>query len=220
MINNLFEGKQKEKRKRILLIDFSAISNATFQVCLKDPDVSSEEDLIGIWRHNLLNSILVRKKKIEPDEVVLCLDVRNSWRYKYYKYYKSDRKLKRAQSEVDYQFFYDASDKFIKEIRNTFPWLVISNDECEGDDCIGILTHELSKNNDIVILSSDKDLQQLTVYDNIKFYSYRDDEFKPDVDREYLLRHIIIGDKSDSIPGTLTHLRYTKKFKDWVKYKL
>lgn len=202
--------------KRILLTDFSAISHATFHIALNDKFNETEDDVIGFWRHTILNSILVRKNKINPDEVVFGIDY-GSWRSDFYDKYKSDRKRQKAMSNIDYTFFLEASKTFISEIKENFPWKIIQNKYCEGDDIIGILAYELCKENEVIILSSDKDLQQLTVLPNVKFYSYRDDEFKDDVDSEYLLRHTIIGDKSDSIPSVLGELRYTKKFKNWIE---
>ena len=200
-INDLFESTEpiKKKRKRILLVDFSALSHSTFFVVKSDPTLTSEEDLINIWRHTILLSILTRKNTICPDEIVLCLDY-GSWRNDFFKYYKASRKADKAASDIDYQFFYDASDKFLKEIRETFPWLIISERGAEGDDCIAILAHELSKENDVVVMSSDKDLKQLLYLKNVKFYSYRDDEFQTiDNPKEYIIRHILLGDATDGI---------------------
>lgn len=204
MINNLFDNNHTEvktKRKTILLVDFSAIAHATFHVCRLDPSVNSEDDLLSIWRHTILTSLLTRKNKICPDEVVLCLDY-GSWRGDYFKYYKAKRKADKSSSDVDYNFFFEASNQFISEIKEFFPWLVIQHKKCEGDDVIAILAYELSKDSNVIVCTSDKDLKQLLEIDNVTYYSYRKDCFETlDNPKEFLLRQILFGDTSDGIPN-------------------
>lgn len=187
--------------KKILLIDFSAIAHATLHICIHDPKLKTQEDLISFWSHTILSSILNKKEKIKPDEVVLCLD-RRSWRDKEFKYYKAERKLEKSKSDVDYDFFFKHLNEFTDNIRNIFPWKVISYSNAEGDDIIAILTHELSKENEVVIVSGDKDLKQLLKLDNVSYYSYRNDDFETlDNAHEFLLRLILGGDSSDGIPN-------------------
>ena len=189
---------------KILLIDFSALSNATFYAILNDPQINDQDELLDFWRHTLFNSILTKKKIIKPNEIVLAIDSK-SWREDYFPYYKARRKIKKQQDEIDYQFFYDASNKMIEEIKQYFPWKVIKENGCEGDDIISCLAHELHKENEIVLLSSDKDIKQLFVLNNVSFYSYRNDQFE-NVDNpfEYSLRLILGGDFGDDIPNILS----------------
>ena len=109
---------------KILLADFSAISNATFYAIFPDPQINNQDELLDFWRHTLFNSILTKKKIIKPDEIVLAIDSK-SWREIFFKYYKARRKIKKQQDEIDYKFFYDASNKMIEEIKQYFPWKVI-----------------------------------------------------------------------------------------------
>lgn len=197
MINDLFG----EKRKHILIVDFSAISNTTFHVVKLDPKLKDQEDLLNFWRHTLLNSILVKKDIIKPDEVVLAIDS-HSWRNDFFKYYKARRKLKKSKDNIDYDFFYKSSDQLIEEMKVHFPWLVIKCHGAEGDDILAILSTELSKDNDVTILSSDKDMKQLLTQKNIKFYSYKKDQYEVvDDPKEFLLRQILAGDDGDDIPN-------------------
>ena len=189
---------------KILLVDFSALSNATFFAIFHDPQINNQDELLDFWRHTLFNSILTKKKIIKPDEIVLAIDSK-SWREDYFPYYKARRKIKKQQDEIDYQFFYDASNKMIEEIKQYFPWKVIKENSCEGDDILTILAYELHKENEIVLLSSDKDIKQLLVLNNVSFYSYRNDQFESvDNPLEYSLRLILGGDFGDDIPNVLS----------------
>ena len=205
MINELFGNPETLiKRKKYLLIDFSAISNATFFINLKDKTIKDQDELLNLWRHSLLTSILKRKKKINPDEIILAIDS-YSWRNDYFQYYKAVRKANKTKSDIDFDFFYKASDKLIKEIKAYFPWYVIEKRGAEGDDILAILSNHLHKNNDVVLLTSDKDMVQLLKLNNVKYYSYRDDEYK-NIKNPYevLLRLILSGDKDDGIPNLLS----------------
>jgi len=200
MINDLFG----EKRKHILIVDFSAINVAVFHAIKTDPKLKDQEDLLNFWRHTLLNSVLTKKDIIKPDNVILTIDS-HSWRNEFFQYYKARRKLEKAKSDVDYEFFYKASDQLIEEMKVHFPWLIIKQHGAEADDIVAILSIELSKENDVTILSSDKDLLNLTINKNVKFYSYRDDQYKTlDNPRETILRHIINGDSGDGVPNLLS----------------
>lgn len=189
--------------KKILIIDFSVILKRTFSTAQKDS--TNQDEMISYWRHILLSSILDKKNIIKPDEIILALD-HHSWRKDFFKFYKAKRELKRNEDLVGYQFFIDTSNQFIEEIKETFPWIVIKEFGCEGDDVIFVLAKELSKENKVVIGTVDKDLLQiLLLNDNIEYFSFMDDSYKT-INKSYeiVLRHVIGGDSGDGIPNLLS----------------
>lgn len=189
--------------KKILIIDFSVILKQTFHSAQKD--ATNQDEMVSYWRHLLLSSVLNKKNIIKPDEIILVLD-HHSWRKDFFKFYKAKRELKRNEDLVGHQFFIDTSNQFIEEIKENFPWVIIKEYGCEGDDVIFVLAKELSKENKVVIGSIDKDLLQLLLLnDNIEYFSFMDDSYKTiEKSYEFILRHIIHGDSGDGIPNILT----------------
>lgn len=186
---------------KYLLIDFSNIMFSTFHASVKDSSIQNEEEFIGMWKHFVITSILDKKNKIKPDKIILCLDS-GSWRSDFFKFYKAKRKLKKLENKEEYDFMYKIANEFVEDIKNNLPWIVIGVKKAEGDDIIAVLTHHLKEQNEVVILSIDKDLKQL-IGDNVKFYNYKKDCFEElDIDKkEYLLRLILHGDSTDGIPS-------------------
>ena len=75
----------------------------------------------------------------------------------------------------------------------------------EADDIIAVLTKAYHHQEKIMIVSSDKDFQQLQRYDNVSQYSLKTKGLLVCNDpEEFLLRHIIKGDSSDGIPNLLS----------------
>ena len=57
-----------------------------------------------------------------------------------------------------------------------------------------------------LIVSGDKDFQQLQRYDNVKRWSPNLNKFiEPEDPQEFLKEHILKGDKSDGIPNILSN---------------
>jgi hypothetical protein len=78
-------------------------------------------------------------------------------------------------------------------------------ENCEADDIIAVLVKNNSHREKIVIVSNDKDFQQLQVYPNVKQYSTMKKEFLECRNPKFfLLEHILRGDSSDGIPNILS----------------
>ena len=80
----------------------------------------------------------------------------------------------------------------------------------EADDIIAILTQHayiLAPDEKILIVSGDKDFQQLQRYENVTQYSPNVNKFiEPDGGAEsFLKEHILKGDKADGIPNVLSN---------------
>ena len=82
-------------------------------------------------------------------------------------------------------------------------------ENCEADDIIAVLTQHayiLDTGKPVLIVSGDKDFQQLQRYDNVKQWSPNLNKFiEPEDPQEFLKEHILKGDKSDGIPNILSN---------------
>jgi len=187
----------------MILIDFTQtiIAGLMAQLKMNDGDVS--EDML---RHMILNSVRNYQKKYagEYGEITLCTDAAHPWRRDYYPLYKAGRKKTREASDLDWKMLFDTLQKVKDEIRDNFPYRYMYVENCEADDIIAVLTKKAKE--PVLIISGDKDFQQLHKYDNVKQWSPNLNKMVVCEDPELFLKeHILSGDKSDGIPNILSN---------------
>ena len=188
----------------MILVDFNQvmISNMMFQLG-NHTNIPLEE---GLFRHMVLNSIRTYKQQFgnKYGEIIIACDDRNYWRKQLFPYYKANRKKNREQSEIDWNLVFEIFNKIRVELKEYFPYRVVVVDSVEADDIIATLTVE-NKNDNILILSSDKDFIQLQKNKNVKqFDPIRKKWIKHDDPERYLFEHILKGDVGDGIPNILS----------------
>ena len=132
------------------------------QLKMNNGEVS--EDLL---RHMIINSVRNYQKKYQADygEIVLCTDASNTWRRDYFPQYKANRKKTRDASDMDWKKLFDTLQVVKEEIRDNFPYRYMYVETAEADDIIAILTKHAKE--DVLIVSGDKDFQQLHKYDYV-----------------------------------------------------
>ena len=189
----------------MILIDFTQtiIAGLMAQLKMNGGDVS--EDML---RHMIINSVRNYQKRYAPDygEIVLCTDAAHPWRRDYYPLYKAGRKKAREASDMDWGMLFDTLQKVKEEIRDNFPYRYMYVENCEADDIIAILVKKYAPTEDILIVSGDKDFQQLHKYDNVRQWSPNLNKMiQCDDPESFLKEHILRGDKSDGIPNILSN---------------
>lgn len=190
----------------MILLDYSGIAIAS--IFSQDRPDEMQEPLL---RHMVLNSIrryntMYRK---EYGQMIIACDNR-SWRKDVYEHYKAKRATTRDESSLDWETFFGYINKIRDEIRDNFPYPVIHVQGAEADDIIGVLartTLEFGQNENVMIVSSDKDFIQLHG-PNIKQYSPMGrKQIKVDDPSYYLFEHICRGDTGDGVPNILSEDR-------------
>ena len=130
------------------------------------------------------------------------------WRKEVFPHYKASRKGDREKSPLDWNEIFTALNEVRDEIRENAPYKVIQVEHAEADDVIGTICHEHGQQlggDPILILSGDKDFQQLQEYANIEQYSPILKKFiKCNDPQGYLLEHILKGDRGDGVPHILS----------------
>jgi 5'-3' exonuclease len=161
---------------------------------------------IDLLRHLVLNTYRMYRTKFKSyGELVICQDSGNQWRRDIFPEYKLNRKKTQSKSKFDWNEIYNSLAIIRDEIVENFPYKSISIPRCEADDVIGVICKHYHQQEKIVIVSSDKDFQQLQRYPNIKQYSPIHKKFLVCEDPErFLLEHIIKGDSSDGVPNILS----------------
>jgi 5'-3' exonuclease len=169
-----------------------------------NPKVKLDENLI---RHMVLNSLRSYAKQFRSKygEIVIACDSKHYWRRDVFPFYKAHRKKDREKSEFDWHLIFETLNKIRDELKENFPYRVLEVDGAEADDIIAVLAGRLSPNEEILILSSDKDFVQLQKYPNVTQYSPILKRFvKTEDPKSYIKEHIIRGDKGDGIPNFLS----------------
>ena len=189
-------------RIRRALIDFNALCfGVIYGQVLKDENLYTDEDRMAYFNYVTINKLAMIQKKLQVNEIVICCEGR-SWRRDYFPYYKANRDISKAEKPVETKFVYDSINGVLDVIRN-LNYKVMKVEGCEADDIIAVLCQTF-KDDEIVIVSHDKDFQQLTS-DNIKLYNYSKDEVLNCEDKDrFIIEMIMKGDTADGIPNVLS----------------
>lgn len=201
----------------MIVIDYSqtVISNLMAEIGSRK-DIEIEVNLL---RHMVVNTIRSHKLKFGRDfgDVVIACDSKRYWRKQVFPYYKANRKKAREDSGFDWSLIFDTINLLKEEIKTFFPYRVVEVEGAEADDIIATLA-EWSKENDqkegsifpepnpFLIISGDHDFLQLQKFNHVKQYSPIHKKFlKPEkAPKDYVIEHIIKGDKGDGVPNVLT----------------
>lgn len=160
----------------------------------------------GLVRHIALNIIRsVRTKfKVEYGELVIATDSYKYWRKDFFPYYKANRKKNREKSNLDWIAIFNCMNTIKAELKEFFPYKYIEVEGAEADDIIAALVQEY-QDEDIMIVSGDKDFAQLQKYDNVKQYDVVNKKFiKVSDPLQTLHEHILRGDVGDGIPNIVS----------------
>ena len=190
----------------MIILDLSQVMLSNIMVQLGNhTNAQVEENMV---RHMCLNSIRMYKTKFGPEygEFIIACDNKNYWRKQLFPYYKANRKKSQAASELDWKAIFECLNKIRGELKEHFPYRIIDVESAEADDIIGTLCIEFGNTNEkILILSGDKDFQQLQRYINIRQYNPVLKKFVTCNDPDkFLAVHILKGDAGDGIPNILS----------------
>lgn len=168
---------------------------------------SKEEINEDYLRHLILNTYRFYRKKFHKEygELVLCHDSTNYWRKDDFPHYKANRKKSMEKSDLDWKEVFSIMDKIRSEIEEVFPYKNLRIMRMEADDIIAALCQHFHETEKIIIVSNDKDFQQLQRYPNVEQYSpQKKQKLICEDPEEFLINHIIRGDSSDGIPNILS----------------
>jgi 5'-3' exonuclease len=188
----------------MIVIDYSQtiISNLMAEIGNRT-DVELDVNLL---RHMVINTIRSHKVKFgkEYGDVVIACDSRKYWRKEVFPYYKANRKKSQEKSELDWKAIFECMNKIRAELKEFFPYKVIDIESAEADDIIATLVKHKT-DEDVLILSGDKDFIQLHTYPHVKQYDpTRKKWIQHDDPERYLLEHVLKGDSSDGVPNVLS----------------
>ena len=158
-------------------------------------------------KHMILSTLLFyrRKFRVNYGDLVICCDSKKSWRKDIFPFYKANRKSTRAKDDIDWNGIFEVINSITQDLKSKFPYAVISVDQAEADDIIGVLAKNYYRNEKIMIVSSDKDFLQLQKYYSVEQYSPTQKKLlQSSSPYQYLKEHIMKGDRGDGIPNFLS----------------
>lgn len=190
----------------MILVDLNQIMYSTILHNLTQKNNNPELD-IGIIRHVALNVLRSINKKFKNDygEMILAIDSYKYWRKDFFPYYKANRKKARQKSPLDWPSIFQCMNNFKAELKEIKLYKYIEVEGAEADDIIASLVQKYY-DQDILIVSGDKDFAQLQKHRNVKQYDILNKKFiKVSDPLKALEEHIIKGDPGDGIPNILSN---------------
>ena len=188
----------------MIILDMNQISVASLMMNIHMTKADTvDEDMV---RHMILNSVRMYRNMFNQEygEVVLTWDSRHYWRRDYFPEYKLNRKMSREKDNLDWNDIYAVLNKIKDELRENLPYKYLEVYGAEADDIIAVLCKKY-QNEDIIIVSADKDFIQLHKYPKVKQYSTNTKKMINGIDPNvYIKEHILKGDSSDGIPNVLS----------------
>jgi len=189
----------------MIILDMNQIALASLMMHLNMEKSTKPDE--GIVRHMILNSIrgyIHRFKSEYPGEIVICVDGPDPWRRDIFEQYKAKRREGRNNDDKDWESVFGLIHTIKEEIRDNFPYKVVQLDKVEADDIIAIICKK-NHGKKILIISGDKDFQQLQKYPDVFQYSPIQKKYiETDSPQEYIYEHILRGDTSDGVPNFLS----------------
>lgn len=186
---------------KILLIDMTNLSvKNAFASVKADPE---ENHGWHKWSERTTCDVIELINTFAPDRCVLAMDADTYWRKEVYPEYKANRRRFKDGAIVDFESFDSFYQGYMTDFAFSFtnvPCIKVA--DSEADDVIAVLTKYHSGLGDsIVVVSADKDFNQLTSYPNVKHYSpmTRREVLTINPKKELEIK-VICGDSNDDIP--------------------
>jgi len=210
-------------RKRLFLIDGSAIAYRSYFAFIRNPLINSKgENNSAVF--GFANTLRALINQQNPDYLMVSFDTgAPTARHQKYPLYKATRQ--KMPDEMRDQL------PSIKELLHAFRVTIIEKDGLEADDIIGSIALKASREGfDTYIVTGDKDFMQI-VDDKIKIYDIKSTSGEIEIyDREGVKNKFgvypeqitdllgLMGDSSDNIPGVTqvgpkTALKLLQEFK-------
>jgi hypothetical protein len=104
------------------------------------------------------------------DMVIIAMDARNAWRKDFETQYKGDRKQKREDSGIDFGKWYDEFDALFAKLDKGTPWHFVYSERCEADDIMAVACRYF-RDQEVVLITIDADLEQMWEYPNVKIFT-------------------------------------------------
>lgn len=188
---------------KIVIIDGNNIAHAMYHSAKKIAWRSDKSDdmsfLENMTYHTFFNKLFSFIKNFKNAHYVIAWDAKGStkWRKEQLKAYKANR----VHTDEVKDVLFAAMDN-LRKVLEYFPIYQMHVEGYEADDIIYQISANMDKEYEIVIISTDQDMQQIPQQFNAKQYNPIKKDFVvvPD-DYDICVYKALTGDSSDNIPG-------------------
>ena len=217
----------------MLLVDFSgimfqsihsAVASLKDELRVQDDGRYNVTDIIPAIKGFIISSLFSYQEMFkEYGTMVICLDSHtNNWRKEVLSTYKARRKTGRDDSPIPFDHIFQYIDELINQFITNTPWKVVKVKGAEADDIILVLAEVFSDVEEVLILSSDKDMIQAQRKSHIKQYSPLVKKWLTFNDKSnsmsgWIQEHIILGDDTDDVPRITAQTEFTQDFENYMK---
>lgn len=202
-----------------MIVDCSNLIFRTYWAHQRD----TEEVVTGLAMHTALLTLRKYFNKFKPDAIVLAFD-RSSWRKDYTASekcvsklpYKGDRRQNQTDREKErFERFYSHVSDFENLMRDHSSAICLAADKLEADDLIAGFV-DSHPDDEIIIVSQDKDFVQLLDSPNVKLHDPQSDKERVlDVSRDYHLFLKCIRANEDNVQSAYPGVRSKRLEKAW-----
>jgi len=209
---------------KFLVFDMSNLLYRTFYAHKSEDDIT----IAGLAHHTALTTLNKYFKVFKPSKIVMCFD-RSNWRKEYTQsddcvsknIYKGNRRQTMTPKEKKkYQQFLEHLGDFENMMREHASSIVLAADKLEADDLIAgfVEIYSMDMDNEIVVVSGDKDLMQLLRYSNVSLIDPASgkprtlDDWDGDADL-FMFEKCIRGDRGDNVQSALPRCKQTRILK-------
>lgn len=181
-------------KEKIIVLDIGYIKHKCIFSYMNNPQIPPT--------YVFMRMIIGYLKKIGIDEntqIIMAEDF-GSWRKEVDKNYKAQRKEYREskQDEQWWKNIYNEFNEFIKKLDECLSWSLVKIYKFEADD-IASVACRYYKDNEVILVSSDRDWEMLTYFDNVKIFSPMTKKYKIVKNPMKVLLEKIQGDVSDNL---------------------
>ena len=153
-------------KNKIILVDWNIFVHRSIFAMVNNPSIPPEYMALS-----MILSCLTRIGVNPDDEVLLALDWGKSWRKSYDYAYKANRKAYRESfSDINWKDMYERMNILRDKLETSTNWKILKSEGLEADDWCAVASR-FFKDNIVVIVSYDKDLEQLLSYENVRIFS-------------------------------------------------
>lgn len=210
---------------KILCFDISSVLFRCYYANKNEDELT----IAGLAQHQALLTLNKYYQLYRPDKVIMAYD-RKAWRVDYTlsdkcisgKKYKGNRRQNMTDKErAKYEAFKEHLSQFEKLMKLHTSVVCLAGDQLEADDLIaGFVQQYASSENEIIMVSGDKDYIQNLGYINTKLIDPATgnertlDEWEGSADLFMFIKKIR-GDNGDNISSSFPRVRKTRLLKAW-----
>ena len=180
---------------RIIVLD---VANIQFRAIFQ---YRERPQIPATWTFLNMITGYFNRLNVDLQDIVIMAQDFSSWRKEEEKKYKAQREENRLKQEDKawWDARYKEFNELYKKLDIALPYNFIKLWLCEFDD-IASVSCRYFKDKEIIIISSDSDIEQLSYFSNVKIFSPISKKFK-DIKNpmKILLNKINKGDKSDNL---------------------